>query len=182
MATPVTLREVAHTRAPFSTWLGVVLLFLIFGVMVLAIIGPMPRQDDYEAKRARARQEKLKAQHEEDTKALTKYNWIDKNKGVARVPIERAMELAIAELAQKQPAPAYPIATPAPQASASPAAPASPTPAPTASPTATGTPQATSVSGPKSEAAGQPAAAIKPPPLPAQSPVASPSPSPTKSP
>jgi hypothetical protein len=167
---------------PFSTWLGVVLLFFIFGAIVLVLIGPMPRHDDYEAKRAKTRLEKLKAQREEDAKALTTYGWIDKTKGVARIPIERAMELTIAELAHKQPALAYPIATPAPQASPSPAVSGSPTPAPPASPTPTGTPQATSISGPKSEAAGQPAAAINPPPAPARLPRASPSPSPTKSP
>jgi hypothetical protein len=180
MATPVTLRDVAQTRAPFSTWVGVVLLFLIFGAIVLAVVGPMPRKDDYEGKRAKARLEKLKTQREEDAKALTTYDWIDKTKGVARVPIERAMELTISELARKQPAPAYPIATPAPQAS--PAGSASPPPATTPSPGATGTQQATSVSGPKSEAAGQPAGGINPPVPPAQSPVASPSPSATKSP
>jgi len=38
-----------------------------------------------------------------------------KNKGVARIPIDRAMELTVAELAQKKPAPAGPIATPAVQ-------------------------------------------------------------------
>jgi hypothetical protein len=134
MTTPETLREIAHTRAPLSAWLGVVLLFVLFGVIVLAIIGPSPRRDDYEIKRAKARAEKLKTLREEDAKALTTYGWINKDKGVARIPIERAMELTVTELAQKKPAPAYGIATPGPQpsppaaASSSPAA-ASPSPA-----------------------------------------------------
>lgn len=127
MTTPETLREIAHTRAPFSAWLGVVLLFVLFGVIVLAIIGPSPRRDDYETKRATARAEKLKTLHEEDAKALTTYGWINKDKGVAHIPIERAMELTVTELAQKKPAPAYAIATPGPQPSPPPAA-ASPSP------------------------------------------------------
>ena len=127
MTTPETLREIAHTRAPFSAWLGVVLLFVLFGVIVLAIIGPSPRRDDYEIKRAKARAEKLKALREEDTKALTTYGWINKDKGVARIPIERAMELTVTDLAQKKLAPAYAIATPGPQPSPPPAA--SPSPA-----------------------------------------------------
>ena len=194
MADPESLREITHSRVPFSMWVGVVLLFALFGLIVLAVIGPSPRGNDYEQKRAKAREEKLKTLREEDAKALAGYGWIDKSKGVARLPIDRAMQLTLAELAQKKPAPANPIATPEPQASAAPTGAAVPTPAPTASPTATGTPKATSVAGPKSEARGQPAAAVKPPPAPgakasvapsppaAQSPVASPSPSPDKTP
>jgi len=129
MAEPESLRQVAHSRAPLSTWLGIVLLFALFGVIVLAVIGPAPRGSDYEGARAKKRADVLKTTRDEATKALTTYGWIDKNKGVARVPIERAMELTIAELAQKKPAPAGPIATPEPQpaaASASAAAPVAP--------------------------------------------------------
>jgi hypothetical protein len=180
MASPESLHEIAHTRAPFSTWLGVVLLFVLFGVIVLAIVGPSPRRDDYEQRRAKAREEKLKVLRAEEAKALTTYGWIDKNKGIARVPIDRAMQLTIAGLAQKKPAPAGPIATPQPQASPAPAGTAAPAPSP--SPRATGTPKATSVSGPSSEARGKPAAAVNPPQPPAKSPAASPSPSPRKTP
>ena len=142
MADAESIRQVAQSRAPFSTWLGVVLLFALFGVIVLAVIGPAPRSDDYEQKRAKAREEKLKVAREEDAKALTSYGWIDKNKGVARIPVARAMELTVAELAQKKPEPAGPIATPEPVApgaatgaTAPPAPPsASLTPAPSRSP------------------------------------------------
>lgn len=188
MADPESLHEIAHSRVPFSTWVGVVLLFALFGLVVLAVVGPSPRGNAYEQKRAKAREEKLKVLREEDAKALAGYGWIDKNKGIARLPIDRAMQLTMAELAQKKPAPANPIATPEPQASATPTGTAAPKPAPTASPTATGTPKATSVAGPSSEARGQPAAAVKPPPAPAAkatispSPAASASPSPGKTP
>src|SRR5882724_1582159 len=98
------IRQVARARAPFSAWLGIVLLFVLFGVIVLAVIGPAPRGDTYEQKRAKAREEKLKVAREEDAKALGSYAWIDKSKGTARIPIERAMELTVTELAQKRPA------------------------------------------------------------------------------
>lgn len=123
MAEPESLRQVAQSRAPLSTWLGIVLLFALFGVIVLAVIGPAPRGSDYEETRAKKRADVLKTTRDEATKALTTYGWIDKNKGVARVPIERAMQLTIVELAQKKPAPAGPIATPEPQAAAAPASP-----------------------------------------------------------
>jgi hypothetical protein len=124
MAETESLRHIAHSRAPFSTWLGVVLLFALFGVIVLAIIGPMPRGSDYEQTRAKKRLENLKMAREDAGKALNTYAWVDKNKGVARIPISRAMELTVAELAQKKPAVAGPIATPQAQATAAPGSPA----------------------------------------------------------
>jgi hypothetical protein len=151
-----------------------VLLFALFGVIVLALIGPAPRGTDYEEARARKRVENLKTLREEADKALTTYGWIDKNKGVARIPIERAMELTVAGLAQQKPAPAGPIATPEAQATAGAAA----SPAP-ASPAPAGSPQpggAQPVASPAAQAPASPSpAAQSSPPGPA-------SPGPTKSP
>jgi hypothetical protein len=184
MADTESLRHIAHSRAPFSTWLGVVLLFALFGVIVLAIIGPMPRGSDYEETRARKRMENLKTAREEAEKALTTYAWVDKNKGVVRIPISRAMELATTDLAHKKPVAAGPIATP-PPAQASPAGAASPaaSPAPAASkPSATqaaGSPSASVPSGsasPPSQTAGSPSAAAQssPPAAASASPATSP--------
>lgn len=167
------LRQVARSRAPLSTWVGIVLLFALFGVIVLAIIGPAPRGSSYEETRAKKRVENLKTVRDEAAKALTTYSWIDKNKGLAHIPIDRAMELTVAELAQKKPAPAGPIAAPEPQA---PAAPASPAPA---SPTPTGSPQPSPVQPSASPSAQAP---TSPPPQAAQSPPGSPSPAPAKTP
>jgi hypothetical protein len=154
MAGTESLSQVAHARAPLSVWFGIVLLFALFGVIVLAIIGPWPRTSDYEETRAKKRVENLKTLREEADKALTTYGWIDKNKGVARIPIERAMELTVTDLAKQKPTPAGPIATPEPQATAggsaspvpaSPAAraPASPSPAAQSSPPSPALPSAT---------------------------------------
>ena len=162
------LRQVAHSRAPLSTWVGIVLLFALFGVIVLAVIGPAPRGSSYEETRAKKRMENLKTVRDEAAKALTTYGWIDKNKGIAHIPIDRATELTIAELAQKKSAPAGPIATPEPQA---PAASASPAPA--------GSPQ----SSPAQPAASPPAQApTSPLPQAPQSSPGSPSPGPAKTP
>src|SRR5205809_4884610 len=140
------LRQVAQSRAPLSSWVGIGVLFALFGRLVLAIIGPAPRGSAYEETRAKKRVETLKTTRDEATKTLTTYGWIDKNKGTAHIPIDRAMELTVAELAQPKPVPAGPIATPEPQAAAAPAHPApaalppgasphtSPTPPPPASP------------------------------------------------
>ena len=185
MAATESLRQVAHARAPWSVWFGIVLLFGLFGVIVLAIIGPAPRRSDYEETRAKNRVENLKTLREEADKALTTYGWIDKTKGLARIPIEHAMELTVAELVKQKPAPAGPIATPEVQPTAS--APASATsPAPATSPKPGGgqaSPQ------PVAPAAAQGAAVSSPQSSPAARASASPaasqaptSPSPAKSP
>ena len=158
-----TLRQVAQARTPFSAWLGVVLLFLMFGLIVLAVIGPARRSSDYEQKRAANREAKLKAQHEQDTAALTNYGWIDQNKGTVRIPIERAMELTLVDLGRKKPAAAGPIATPPTEAPATASGVAVPAgaPAPPASPSPSLTPKGMAIEGHGSKA--QPAAGTNPP-------------------
>jgi hypothetical protein len=174
MAETQSAHSIAYTRAPFSTWLGIVCLFVLFGLIVLAVIGPSPRTSDYEETRAKKRMEKLKALHEENQKDLTTYAWVDKNKGVARIPIDRAMEVTVADLAQKKPAPAGPIATPP-----APAAPAAASPAAAA-------PQGAAVSSPSAETAAKagppPSGAASPSPATQQSPPAPASPAPATTP
>jgi hypothetical protein len=167
------LRQVAQSRAPLSTWVGIVLLFALFGVIVLAIIGPAPRGSSYEETRAKKRVETLKTTRDEAAKALTTYGWIDKNKGVAHIPIDRAMELSLAELAQKKPAPAGPIAAPQAQTAAAPANPAPASPAPAAAPQSS-----------PAQSAASPSARISasPPPAASQPPPGTASPVPSKTP
>lgn len=150
----------------FSTWIGVVLLFAFFGLLALIVIGASPRGNSYEKKRAKVRAEKLQALNQEKLTAITTYAWVDKSKGVVRIPVEDAMTITVAELSQKTPAPANPIATT--QASPSPqsAGPGTASPAPSPTTNASGTPKPTSISGPNSEGRNQPAAAMNPPPAP----------------
>ena len=148
----------------FSTWIGVVLLFAFFGLLVWVIVAASPRGNTYEKKRAKMRVEKMMAANKETLNELTTYGWVVKTKGVARIPINQAMELTVVELAQKKPAPANPIAAPeqSPAPATSPAASASASPAASVGTT----PKPTSVTGPDSESRNQPAAAIVPPPAP----------------
>ena len=175
-------------RAPifFGAWLGIVLLFLFFGIFVLVLVAATPHGNTYEAKRAEAREKKLNDARNAATQELNSYAWVDKGKGIARIPIDRAMELTLHDLASKKPEPANPIETPvqAPASGASPAPAVSPGPA-----TAAGTPKPTSVEGPSSENRNQPAAAGNPPgaipgtqPGPGATPAASPSGQPAVSP
>lgn len=156
-------------RGMFSTWLGVVLLFSLFGLLAMVVIKASPRGTDYEKKRAEARLKKLEDAQKENLTALTTYGWVDKNKGVARIPINQAMQIMLVELPDKKPTAAGPIAAASPGAapetspgaSASPAASASASPS--GSPGANTTPKPTSVEGKDSEAHNQPAAAANPP-------------------
>jgi len=187
MADAESIRQIARSRAPLSTWFGVVLLFALFGVIVLAVIGPLPRGSDYEETRAKKRMETLKTVREDAEKSLTTYAWVDKNKGVARIPISRAMELTTAELAKQKPALAGPIATPQEQAQA---APASASPAGSPKPGATqpgGSPSGsvpTASAAPVSPAAASPSAQTPASPAPAAqtSPAATSSPAPAQTP
>ena len=150
----------------FSTWIGVLLLFCFFGVLAWAVFGALPRGDRYEQTRATARLEKLKTVNEESSKGLHEYGWVDKEKGVVRVPISRAMELSVAELAQRKPAPANQIeAGTGDKAGLQVTAPMAPSPAPVGTPQSdpNATPKPISVEGPDSENRGQPAAANNPP-------------------
>jgi hypothetical protein len=170
--TPAEPLQHYQPRGIFSTWLGVVLLFAFFGLLAFVLLRTSPRGSDYEKKRAEARVKKLEDAQKENLTALTTYGWIDKNKGVARIPIDQAMQIMLVELPAKKPTAAGPIAAASPSAapqtspgpSASPAASASASPS--ASPSASMTPKPTSVSGPNSEAHNQPAAAVNPPPAP----------------
>jgi hypothetical protein len=171
-----------ETRSMFSTWVGVVLVFAFFGMLAFVAVKLSPRGDDYEKKRAKVRAEKLEAAQKENLAALTTYGWVDKTKGIARIPINHAMQLMLVELPDKKPTAAgsivaaspsaAPQTSPAPSAAASPAASASASPAaqasatPAATPSLSTTPNPTSVSGHDSEAHNQPAAAANPPPAP----------------
>src|SRR3954469_12246666 len=152
-------------RGMFSTWLGVVLLFSLFGLLAMVVIKASPRGTDYEKKRAGARLKKLEDAQKENLTALTTYGWVDKNKGVARIPINQAMQIMLVELPDKKPTAAGPIAAASPSAAAetSPGASASPaasaSASPSGSPSVSTTPKPTSVSGVNSEAHNQPAAA-----------------------
>lgn len=168
MEEPATSPVLRTERVSFGAWLGVVLLFVVFGLLVAVLIGSSARGTDYEVKRAKAREEKLKTAREEAARDLNSYAWVDKSKGLARIPIERAMQLTLAELAQKKPEPANLIESPSPAAT-QPAATQTganqPSPTPSAPPPqASAPPKFPSVQGPNNpEIRGQPAGAANPP-------------------
>jgi hypothetical protein len=113
---------------------GFVLIFL-FALAVKLLFVANPPAPDEDAARAAERSKALEELNAENAQKLTTYAWVDKAKGQVQIPIERAMELTIVELNSRPPAPAGPIAAPAPEAPAPEAAPA-PAAEPSASPEA----------------------------------------------
>jgi len=159
-------------RGMFSTWLGVVLLFAFFGLLAFVALKAAPHGTDFEKKRAEARIKKLEDAQKENLTALTTYGWVDKTKGVARIPINQAMQIMLVELPDKKPKAAGPIAASSPSAAPATSPGASPSASPASSPSASPaadisvTPKPSSVTGHDSEAHNQPAAAVNPPPAP----------------
>jgi len=156
----------AHPEQPrflLPAWVWAVVLFGFFGVIVAIAFGAMSRGSTYEEDRGKARADKLKTAQEEWNKTAQSYGWVDKTKGVAHIPIQRAMMLEVSDLQAKQPQAAGPIATPTPaEAAATGAAPPT-NPSAAASPGMSATPPPISIEGVKSENRGQPAAGANPP-------------------
>lgn len=160
-----TLLHPDQPRFLFPAWLWAVALFVFFGVIVAITFGAMHRGSTYEADRATARADKFKTAREEWDKTANSYGWVDKAKGVAHIPVARAMELELNDLRARKPAPAGPIAAPAPATvpvsetgETQPQNPVVTAPAPVSP-----TPKPVSVEGLNSEIRGQPAAAANPP-------------------
>lgn len=103
--------------------IGGIFLLLIFVILVRFLLWTSPPPVEGAA-RADERRKALATLHEEDARKLGTYGVVDQAKGQYQIPIERAMELTVAELKDQKPSAAGPVSTPAPAPSpeASPAA------------------------------------------------------------
>ena len=75
---------------------GILGTFLIVALLVLAMrhyTQPAP----VGANRVEERYRFLQDQRGADAKALNEYDWMDKDKGIVRLPVQRAMELTLQE-------------------------------------------------------------------------------------
>jgi hypothetical protein len=107
-------------------------MILLFSGFVIFLISEGESIPNVEDVHAQARLKNLADLNAENQKVLTQYRWVDKSKGVVGVPIDRAMDLVLAELQSVKPHPAGPVSTPAPPPSPTPQS--SPAPAPQSSP------------------------------------------------
>ena len=75
---------------------GILGTFLIVALLVLAMrhyTQPAP----VGANRVEERYKFLQDQRAADAKSLSEYDWVDKDKGIVRLPVQRAMELTLQE-------------------------------------------------------------------------------------
>lgn len=107
------LTERKHPYLP-GIWLAVGFLGLASLAFLLRPAGVTPEAVLESA--AKTRLEKLSKLREEQEKALTSYGWVDKEKGIAHIPIAKAMEQVLPKLRASDPRPAYAITAITPSA------------------------------------------------------------------
>lgn len=102
------------SRFSVSTVVTILVLLLLFAGLVWFVTYQRESIAASEPGRRELRLKNLNDLNTENQKALTSYRWIDKGKGVVGIPIDRAMELEIADLAANHPHAAGPITLPVP--------------------------------------------------------------------
>ncbi|MHC4931794.1 MAG: hypothetical protein ACYTGV_06350 [Planctomycetota bacterium] len=85
-------RKVA--RSVLGTLVGVTVIFVILWIMLRAQPASAPLPVDPEALPP---EEILAGMRAEETEKLTTYGWVDREKGIVRIPIEEAMRKLIEE-------------------------------------------------------------------------------------
>jgi hypothetical protein len=90
-------RPVSFETASLAAYaIGILGTFLIVALLVLAMrhyTQPAP----VGVNRVEERYKFLQDQRAADAKALNEYDWTDKDKGIVRLPVQRAMELTLQE-------------------------------------------------------------------------------------
>ena len=110
---PHSFSERSHPYLP-GLWLAAGFLGLASLALLLRPAGVTP--DTILEKAAMERWDKLQKLKGEQEKEASSYGWIDKDKGIARIPVSQAMDLTVRKLRAEDPRVAYPITTIAPSA------------------------------------------------------------------
>jgi len=124
------------SRFSVSAVVTILVVLLLFAGLVWFVVYQRESIAAAEPGRQELRLKNLNDLNTENQKALSSYRWIDKGKGIVGIPIDRAMELEIADLAANHPHAAGPITSPGP--SPTPSAGASPAQKPVSAPTPAG--------------------------------------------
>jgi hypothetical protein len=102
-ARPVSLFTIVFLMAVFAAFLLVIRWFY-HPAATAAFNGTpenLPKEMEWRAS-AEARTKTLREVREKEVKDATTYGWVDKNAGVVRLPIERAMELTAEKYGAKK--------------------------------------------------------------------------------
>jgi len=120
-------KNTQKNRVSLSVIITGLVMMLLFVGLAAFLVSQRENIPTVDEQTAAVRLKNLAELNAENQKILTQYHWVDKNKGVVGIPIDRAMDLVVAQLQANKPHAAGPINPPA----AAPAA-ASPAPSPTA--------------------------------------------------
>lgn len=106
----------ASFRRTFWAYVSGVILLLLFGALLLIVIGrAAPDFEDVDRQRAKERYKIYDGVIQSDQKALNEpANWLNKEKGTIRLPLAQAINLTLEELKGSQPRAAYPVAQTSP--------------------------------------------------------------------
>jgi hypothetical protein len=120
-------KNTQKNRVSLSVILTSLVMMLLFVGLAAFLVSQRENIPTVDEQTAEVRLKNLAELNAENQKLLTQYHWVDKSKGVVGIPIDRAMDLVVAQLQANEPHAAGPINPPA----VAPAA-ASPAPSPTA--------------------------------------------------
>ncbi len=98
------------SRFSVSTVVTILVVLLLFAGLVWYVAYQRESIAAAEPGRQELRLKNLNDLNTENQKALSSYRWIDKGKGIVGIPIDRAMELEVADLAAAQ----KPVSAPPP--------------------------------------------------------------------
>src|ERR1700751_6145593 len=91
------------SRFSVSTVVTIFVVLLVFAGAAWLVTYQRESIAASEPGRSELRLKNLSDLNTENQKTLTSYRWIDKGKGIVGIPIDRAMELVIADLATNHP-------------------------------------------------------------------------------
>jgi hypothetical protein len=120
-------KNTQKNRVSLSVIITGLVMMLLFVGLAAFLVSQRENIPTVDEQTAEVRLKNLAELNAENQKFLTQYHWVDKSKGVVGIPIDRAMDLVVAQLQADKPHAAGPINPPAP-----PAAAASPPPSPSA--------------------------------------------------
>ena len=100
MSNPQTESEPSDRKILLSAlgWIGVIFCFFL----VVAVAYLPNRAVDNEEKQAGERMQIRNQVRGEQARLVDAYEWVDQEQGIVRIPIERAMKLAVEELRAEQ--------------------------------------------------------------------------------
>lgn len=114
-------KNTQKNRVSLSVILTSLVMMLLFVGLAAFLVSQRENIPTVDEQTAEVRLKNLAELNAENQKFLTQYHWVDKGKGVVGIPIDRAMDLVVAQLQANKPHAAGPINPPAAAPTASPA-------------------------------------------------------------